>query len=87
MNAVTRSRTTRTFAAVAATCLVWTVGAADAGAAPTVKRFTATGAAQFFAVPDGITNIHVVAIGGQGGRASGFTGATAHPGAGWRRHG
>ena len=55
-------------------------GRSRRGAAPTVKRFTATGAAQFFAVPDGITNIHVVAIGGQGGRASGFTGATATPG-------
>ena len=36
-----------------------------------MKRFTSTGAQQFFAVPDGVTNLHVVAIGGRGGRGSG----------------
>jgi hypothetical protein len=36
-----------------------------------VKRFTSTGAQQFFAVPDGVTNLHVVAIGGRGGSGAG----------------
>ena len=65
-----RSSTSVAIAAVAALCLLLIAGAAEAGAA-TVKRFTSTGAQQFFAVPDGVTNLHVVAIGGRGGRGAG----------------
>jgi hypothetical protein len=47
-----------------------------------VQRFSSTGTKQFFAVPAGITNIHVVAIGGMGGRGGGATPSTATPGRG-----
>jgi hypothetical protein len=78
---VIRSRKTKVLAAAAAACLVGGAAAADAAAAPTVQRFTATGK-QFWAVPAGITNLHVVAIGGMGGRGGGATASTATPGRG-----
>jgi hypothetical protein len=85
MNVLTvlRSRSWRTMAvaAGAATCLVWLIGPPDAGAA-TEKRFLFTGAQQFFAVPDGVTNLHVVAIGGRGGRGGGSTASSAPGGFG-----
>jgi hypothetical protein len=52
------------------------VGAASA-AAETTKVFTFTGAEQTFTVPSGVTKIHVVAIGGRGGKSGNTGGAGA----------
>src|SRR5918997_4139513 len=54
------------------------VAAQSAAGAPTVTKFSFTGAEQSFVVPAGVTTMHVVAIGGKGGtgaqnaRAGGF---------------
>jgi hypothetical protein len=68
-----RSIAPRVAVALAAFGLVWIAGEARAAAA-TVKRFTYTGAQQFFAVPDNVTNLHIVAVGGKGGNGSGNAG-------------
>jgi hypothetical protein len=52
------------------------VGAGTAGAA-TTEIFTFTGSEQTFTVPSGVTKIHVVAIGGRGGKAGSTGGAGA----------
>ena len=65
-----RSRMPSALVVFGALCLVWVTGQADAGAA-TVKRFGFTGAVETFVVPDGVSSIHVVAIGGKGGRGAG----------------
>src|SRR5262245_46190618 len=39
------------------------------GTAPVVCTYTATGSEQQFTVPAGVTSLHLVAIGGQGGSA------------------
>jgi hypothetical protein len=57
---------------VGAVGLVSAAGATQASAA-TVKRFAFTGGQQFFAVPDGVTSLHVVAIGGRGGTGAANT--------------
>src|SRR6185312_1564249 len=62
----------RGIVAVAAVGLVSAAGTTQASAA-TVKRFTFTGGQQFFAVPDGVTSLHVVAIGGRGGTGAANT--------------
>jgi hypothetical protein len=47
--------------------------AQSAAAAPTVTKFSFTGAEQDFTVPAGVTSMHVVAIGGKGGTGAGNT--------------
>ena len=58
-------------AILTALCLACVVGQADSQAdiqAATVTRFTSPGTDMPFVVPDGVTTIHVVAIGGMGGK-------------------
>lgn len=53
------------------------VGASTAGAATTTEIFNFTGAEQTFTVPAGVTKVHVVAIGGHGGKSGNTGGAGA----------
>lgn len=57
------------------TLLGLTVGAASAGA--TTQTFTYTGSEQAFTVPAGVSTIHVVAIGAEGGKAGAAPGVAA----------
>jgi hypothetical protein len=55
--------------------LAFAVGhSAVAQAATTTKTFSFTGSEQSFVVPDGVTSIHVVAVGGKGGTGTASTG-------------
>jgi hypothetical protein len=62
---------TKISASLAVLCLAALVGATDATAAPTVTKFSFTGSEQSFTVPAGVTSMHVVAIGGRGGKGAG----------------
>jgi hypothetical protein len=73
VNVAGRLRRRLAVAATVAAVAVSMVAAAKPvlAADPVVVEFSYTGAAQSFAVPDGVTSIHVVAVGGKGGRNTG----------------
>jgi hypothetical protein len=63
------TRAAKVAAAAGVACLALVASQSAAGAA-TVKKFTSPVTDQPFVVPDGVTSIHVVAIGGKGGKGA-----------------
>jgi hypothetical protein len=61
------------FVLLGAACVVLLAGQGVAQATPATQQFLPTGDEQSFVVPDGVTNIHVVAIGGKGGKGNNAT--------------